>query len=232
MRKEMKEIKENWKIREEGLERKIDDLEERIKILERQEEEGNEKWEERIENITEKGIILLEGRKGEEQQQDRKAESINEIGEEVRKLKRIMEEKEKKERKNKVIIRGLNPGKTGLKEEAKAFLEKDFGAKESIKEIQVIGRESGRGVVMVEMEKWEEKEKIMKEKSKLYGRNIFIDHDMIKEERKVQRRLRERARKEREEGKKVKVGYRKMYIESELYVWNEEGEEIRKRKNF
>lgn len=61
---------------------------------------------------------------------------------------------------------------------------------------------------------------------------IFIDHDMTKEEREVQRRLKERARKERERGKKVKVGYRKMYIESELYVWNEEGKEIRKRKNF
>lgn len=61
---------------------------------------------------------------------------------------------------------------------------------------------------------------------------IFIDYDMTKEEREVQRRLKERARKEREGGKKVKVGYRKMYIESELYVWNKEGEEIRKRKNF
>lgn len=61
---------------------------------------------------------------------------------------------------------------------------------------------------------------------------IFIDHDMTKEEREVQRRLKERARKEREGRKKVKVGYRKMYIESELYVWNEEGEEIRKRRNF
>lgn len=61
---------------------------------------------------------------------------------------------------------------------------------------------------------------------------IFIDHDMTKEERELQRRLKERARKEREGGKKVKVGYRKMYIASELYVWNEEGQEIRKRKNF
>lgn len=63
-----REIKENWKIREERLERKIDDLEERIKMLERQEEEGKEKWEERIEEITKKVIILLEERKGKEQQ--------------------------------------------------------------------------------------------------------------------------------------------------------------------
>lgn len=68
MRKEMREIKENWKIREERLERKIDNLEERIKMLERQEEEKKEKWEERIEEITKKVIILLEERKGEEQQ--------------------------------------------------------------------------------------------------------------------------------------------------------------------
>lgn len=86
--------------------------------------------------------------------------------------------------------------------------------------------------VIVEMEKWEEKEKIMKEMKANYMVGIFIDHDMTKEEREVQRRLKERARKEREGGKKVKVGYRKMYIEGELYVWNEEGKEIRKRKNF
>lgn len=40
----------------------------------------------------------------------------------------------------------MNPGKNGLKEEAKAFLEKEFGAKESIQEVQLIRRESGRGV--------------------------------------------------------------------------------------
>lgn len=157
---------------------------------------------------------------------------MNEIGEEVRKLKRIMEEKEKKERKNKMIIKGLNPGKSGLKEEAKALLKKEFGANDSIKDVQVIGKEWEREVIIVEMEKWEEKEKIMKKKSKLYGRNIFIEHDLTKEEKEVQRRLRERARKEREGGRKVRVGYRKMYIESELYVWDEEEEELRKRKNF
>lgn len=67
MRKEMREIKENWKIREEKMERKIDDLEERIKMLEKQEEEGCDKWEERIEKITGKVFKLLEKRKWEEQ---------------------------------------------------------------------------------------------------------------------------------------------------------------------
>lgn len=64
----MREIKENWKIREERLERKINNLEERIKMLERQEEEGKEKWEERIEEITKKVIeshfIRREKRRG------------------------------------------------------------------------------------------------------------------------------------------------------------------------
>lgn len=73
-----REIKENWKIREERLERKIDDLEERIKMLERQKEEGKEKWEERIEEITKKVIILLEERKGEEQQRTRQKNGVYE----------------------------------------------------------------------------------------------------------------------------------------------------------
>lgn len=72
----------------------------------------------------------------------------------------------------------------------------------------------------------------MKEKSKLRGRNIFIDHDMTKEEREVQRKMRESAKRKREEGKKVKIGYRKITVEGKVYIWNEEEEELREKENF
>lgn len=100
-----------------------------------------------------------------------------------------------------------------------------------MKNIQVVGR-GGKEVIIVELINWEVKEKIMKEKKKLGGGRVYIDHDMSQEERDVQRKLRERARSEREKGKSVKVGYRKLNIDGKLYIWNEEAREVREKKNF
>ncbi|XP_024882915.1 uncharacterized protein PF11_0207-like [Temnothorax curvispinosus] len=221
---EIRELKESWKAKKERMEKKIEELKERVKELERQGARGKGRLEEKIEEITEKVKERI-GRQGG------KGESTGEIGEKVRRLKRIMDKREKKERRNNITIRGLRKGKSSLKEEAKEFLEKKFGIKKNVKGVQVVSRKV-KEVIIVEMEDWEGKETIMKRKRKLFGGNIFINHDLTKEERDVQRLLRERSRKERVKGKKVKVGYRKMYIENEMYVWNEEAEEIRKRENF
>lgn len=145
-------------------------------------------------------------------------------------LKRIIEDKEKKERKNNIVIRGLRKGKEDVKEVGTEFLE-EFGAGSKIKYIKMEGKE-GKEVAIVGTEDWQAKEKIMKEKSKLRGRNIFIDHDMTKEEREVQRKMRERARRKREEGKKVKIGYRKITVKEKVYIWNKEEEELREKENF
>jgi len=50
----------------------------------------------------------------------------------------------------------------------------------------------------------------------------------------MQRKLREIARGEREraDGKKARVGYRRIEIEGQLYVWSEEEDKIAKKKNF
>jgi polysaccharide deacetylase 2 family uncharacterized protein YibQ len=60
----------------------------------------------------------------------------------------------------------------------------------------------------VEMEEWSGKEKVMKLKEK-----IFIDNDITKPEREIQKKLGTIAKEEKREGKEVKVGYRKITIE-------------------
>lgn len=59
--------------------------------------------------------------KGKEETRERKEE----IGPEVRKLKRIIEEKEKKDKRNKIVIRGLNTSimTRSIKDAAKELLE-------------------------------------------------------------------------------------------------------------
>jgi hypothetical protein len=47
---------------------------------------------------------------------------------------------------------------------------------------------------------------------------------------KPQKKLREVAREERDRGKMVKIGYRKIQIIGEWFIWNEREEKL--RKNF
>lgn len=71
------------------------------------------------------------------------------------------------------------------------------------------------------MSSQEEKTKVMQSKSKLKGKNIFIDNDLTENESCVQKKLREVATKERQEGKTVKVGYKKLIIEGKDWLWDD-----------
>lgn len=68
-----------------------------------------------------------------EQQEKKTAE---ETKNEVKKLKRIIEDKERKDRKNNIVIRGLRNEKEEAKKVEKEFLEKEFGAGGKIKYIK------------------------------------------------------------------------------------------------
>jgi hypothetical protein len=67
------------------------------------------------------------------------------------------------------------------------------------------------------MEEWSGKENVMKQKEKLREKKetekIFIDNDLTRQERETQKKQRTIAKEEEREGKKVKVGYRKITME-------------------
>lgn len=53
-------------------------------------------------------------------------------------------------------------------------------------------------------------------------KDIFVEDDLTRKEREIQRELRRRARAEREKGERnVKVGYKKIYMKDRWYRWNE-----------
>lgn len=64
------------------------------------------------------------------------------------------------------------------------FLKNEFGLKEEVGKIIIVGK-SKKEIALVELKDWEAKQKIMREKSKLGERKIYIDHDLTKEEREV-----------------------------------------------
>jgi len=48
----------------------------------------------------------------------------------------------------------------------------------------------------------------------------------------VQRKLREVARDEKANGRRTRLRYRRIEIESQMYIWNEEENRIIKKRNF
>jgi hypothetical protein len=91
------------------------------------------------------------------------------------------------------------------------WLEREIGVKVNVKEAFKINKDK---MMLAKIESWEQKN-IMLSKSKLKekkGERMYIDDDLTKEERETQKKLRELAREERDRGKRVKIGYRKIQI--------------------
>jgi type II secretory pathway predicted ATPase ExeA len=88
-------------------------------------------------------------------------------------------------------------------------------------------------MMLAKIESWEQKKNIMLNKSKLKerkGERMYIDDDLTNEERKTLKKLTEVAREERDRGKMVKIGYRKIQINGEWFIWDER--EVKLKKKF
>jgi len=84
-------------------------------------------------------------------------------------------------------------------------------------------------IIIAEINKWEQKNNVMKKKNKL-KKGIIIENDLTRKEREIQRRLKELAREEREKGDgRVKVGYKKIYMRGKWHSWNEKKEELEEK---
>lgn len=74
-----------------------------------------------------------------------------------------------------------------------------------------------RKMIWAKMEKQEDKGKVMQIKSKLGNEQIYIDHDRSKEEGTVQKKIVKLARKEKKQGKEVKLKFWKISINGKWF---------------
>lgn len=88
-----------------------------------------------------------------------------------------------------------------------------------------MGVKDQESVTVVQIGEWEKKREIMAKKRNL-KKLIYIEDDLTREEREVQRKLRVRAGEKTEKRKKARVGYRKIQIEDKWYRWNERKGEL------
>lgn len=146
----------------------------------------------------------------------------------VKSLETRLENMDKHSRQNNVIITGMsmrNDDPQQMRIEMKESLKRYLEVETEIKKVTQINRR----IFRVELEHKLEKEKIMKNKNKLrklkQGK-IFIDNDLTVLERKIQKHIRDEAKKHKNNGKNVKIGYQKLIVGDEIFAWDIEKEKL------
>lgn len=142
-------------------------------------------------------------------------------------LERRMEEMEKSNetqerfgKRNNIIIKGLQiTGESNMKQNIKTFLKNKLDVEVMPMDAFEMGKDRNNKTMVVKLNNWEDKMKVMKNKSKLRGGKVYIDSDLTKKELHIQKTIRELAKKEIESGNRVRVGYQKITINNKTYEW-------------
>ncbi|KAH0808723.1 hypothetical protein GEV33_014068 [Tenebrio molitor] len=168
---------------------------------------GNENNHDKIRK--ELAAVREEMRGREEKGQLEKADWM----ERMKMIEEKMEQRENKEKKNNVIITGTEAISGNLERGVEEWLQREIGVKVNVKEAFKINKDK---MMLAKIESWEQK------------KNIMLNDDLTKEKRQTQKKLRELAREERDRGKRVKIGYRKIQINGEWFRWDERQEKLEK----
>lgn len=218
MKRWMEEMRKGWEKEKEGLEKRMDNIEKKMEDWESRERE-------REEDVGDK-------RGSERGVEERKlGGNWEEMEGRMRKLELEGEMRKREERKRNIIIKGVEvkrEGLEGLKEVVEEIV-KQTGVVAKIEGIRRIGKKDGAGreMVWVKLASVKEKIEVMKGKRNLRDRREWILDDLTDKERKIEWLIKREAERKRREGMRVRIGFMKMWVEGELWVWDEGRESLR-----
>lgn len=152
----------------------------------------------------------------------------NELKEKLEKLEKKVENMERRNKQNNIVLTGVeiksnNPKE--IKEQVENSIHKYLGIRPEIVEAKKINER----ICVVEMKNLQGKNEIMENKNKLRKLKdvkMFINNDLTDEERRIQKHIRDEARKQKEMGKKVIVGYKKLTVNNITWTWNNKTEQL------
>lgn len=209
MQKEVRKIREDAEKQGIVWKRENEELKARVKTLEQQRERKEARPAESYEN-------------GRNSNQVSNTNVRKEVGREIYRLREI---EEKRYRRNNIIIKGLPYDSIKKEDDVSNWIEANIGVKVKIAGEWKLG-DREREVIGAEVENWQQKREIMKNKHKLAGKRIFIEDDLTKSELHIQRTLLQLAKEEREKGRAAKVAYKRIQINGIWKTWNELEEEV------
>lgn len=130
----------------------------------------------------------------------------------------MVTEKEREERRNNIVIKGIDVKELDKdrREWAKDFLKSRLGVACGIISVRISGP-----VIIVKIDKEEDKKWVMRNKNRLKGGKIFIENDLTWEERKRQERIGRWVKEQRNKGEDVKAGYARVRIKGVWKSWED-----------
>lgn len=153
---------------------------------------------------------------------DQTNEKSKQLEEKIKTLLDAEERRQRREKRSNIIIKSKEFDKdmgSSMDTKVKEILKK-IDSKEKYIRASYLGKDrTEKGLVRVELNRFEDKIFIMRNKNKLKGQDCFIDNDLTKIEREIQAHLRQRAREERDKGNTAQVGYQKIKINDQWENW-------------
>lgn len=147
------------------------------------------------------------------------AREKNELKDKMEKFEEEMERRERHKIRNNLVVTGVElkvSEREKLKVELTKLIEAELGLKVGVGDAYKIGE---RKYVM-EVNNWAEKLQILKEKRRLKGRSIYLESELTRDERIIQKKIRDVARRERGKGVTVRVKYQGAEINGQVMVWD------------
>ena len=135
-----------------------------------------------------------------------------------------IEKLERENKRNNIIIVGIEVEARNMKDELVKWIAEEIKVN--------VEAESGRkikdGMYLLKLKGQEDKARVMRNSFALKGTNIFIKEDLTYKEREFQRKLVDFAKEWKVEHKdaRIKIRYKKVWIDEDLYVWDEKENKI------
>lgn len=146
--------------------------------------------------------------------------------EKIKQMEGKIERLERNEKKNNLVIKGIKDIDKNPEQSIREVLNKIGVANVEVEKTTLIKPKKSSAFVIAKMKRWEDKISILKAKRNLKGTEIYIQCDYTEEELRIQKRLRDIAKEQRENGKVCKVGYGRVIIDREEWKWNSITEKI------
>lgn len=157
-------------------------------------------------------------------------QAINDMAAKMSKTEWRLNHLEKQQKRNNLVLTNYTPVATDSKklaEEIQEMLRRKIEETVNVETVARIKTSVGEKLI-IRMKCFDDKMSVLKKKKMIYedceGQKmpIYVDDDLTKEDREIQKKARDHCKIARELGKAAKVGYRKVFINGKEHKWNQE----------
>ncbi|KAJ8666134.1 hypothetical protein QAD02_007796 [Eretmocerus hayati] len=160
--------------------------------------------------------------RGYEKDKEREKEEEKEI----ENLKRRIENGERRDKRKNIVITGLKMEEEDLKSNVENWIYETLNVEAILIKAWEVKARAGQGIIGAECETETMKKDIMMNENKLKGQEIYIDKDLTWEQREIRRKLKEKAKEAKDQGKKAVVKGDILIIDSKIYRWNDREQKL------